>query len=176
MSEHITHIYFEKKYLVFAGAAVIVLGFLAIMAPIVTGLSIGILVGFLVLLAGLVRMFWAFRTRTLAKGAIMLGLGLITVIAGAAMIIHPMFASGMLTMILTVYFLFDGVIEIFAAAMIRPMHGWGWLLFGGIVSILLGLMIWSQFPMSGAWAIGILLGIKLLLIGVIVIATGLAPV
>ena len=47
----------------------------------------------------------------------------------------------------------------------RPGSGWGWMLTGGVVSIGLGVMIWSQFPLSGAWAIGILVGIKLLFIG-----------
>jgi uncharacterized membrane protein HdeD (DUF308 family) len=47
-------------------------------------------------------------------------------------------------------------------------------LFGGVVSVLLGAMIWRQFPLSGAWAIGVVLGIKLLLIGAIMIAGGSA--
>jgi uncharacterized membrane protein HdeD (DUF308 family) len=56
----------------------------------------------------------------------------------------------------------------------RPLSGWGWILFGGIVSIWLGVFIWRQYPLSGAWAIGILLGIKLLLVGLIMFMGGSA--
>ena len=52
--------------------------------------------------------------------------------------------------------------------------GRAWLLFGGIASILLGTMIWRQFPLSGTWAIGVLLGVKLLIVGTIMIAGGSA--
>ena len=82
------------------------------------------------------------------------------------------FASGVLAIMLAVYFILDGIGEISAAFQRRPADGWGWLLFGGIVSILLGLMIWGQFPLSGLWAIGILLGIKLFFIGLIMVTAG----
>ena len=48
---------------------------------------------------------------------------------------------------------------------VRPFSGWGWILFNGVVSVLLGAMIWNQFSLSGAWVIGILLEIKLLFSG-----------
>jgi uncharacterized membrane protein HdeD (DUF308 family) len=48
------------------------------------------------------------------------------------------------------------------------------MLFGGIVSVLLGIMIWAQFPLSGVWAIGILLGIKLFFVGLIMLVGGSA--
>ena len=50
--------------------------------------------------------------------------------------------------------------------------GWGWLLFAGIVSVLLGVMLWSQFPLSGIWALGILVGIKLIFSGIVIVASG----
>lgn len=52
--------------------------------------------------------------------------------------------------------------------------GSGWLVFGGIVSIILGVLIWAQYPLSGAWAMGILLGIKLFFVGLAMLAGGSA--
>ena len=75
---------------------------------------------------------------------------------------------------LAVYFILDGIGEISAGLQLRPADGWGWLLFGGIVSVWLGLMIWRQFPLSGLWAVGILLGIKLFFIGLIMVTAGSA--
>ena len=162
----------HRRNLKIAGATAILLGLLAMLAPVVTGLSIGILVGILVLLAGLVRMIWAFRSRDFGRGLLLFAIGGITFVAGLAMVTHPRFASGVLTVILTLYFLVDGAAELAIGYLMRPAKGSGWLIFAGMVSVLLGLMIWSQFPLSGAWAVGILLGIKLLFIGLITITVG----
>lgn len=70
---------------------------------------------------------------------------------------------------LAAYFIPDDIFGITAGLRLRPEEGWGWLMAGGIVSILLGFMIWAQFPLSGVWAMGILLGIKLIFIGLIMV-------
>jgi uncharacterized membrane protein HdeD (DUF308 family) len=100
-------------------------------------------------------------------------IGVLTLLCGIALLAHPLFASGVLTILLAVYFVADGISEI-AAGFGRMGDGGGWLLFGGIVSILLGAMIWAQYPLSGAWAMGTLLGIKLFFVGLTMIAGGSA--
>ena len=77
-----------------------------------------------------------------------------------------------LTIILGIYFVVYGICEIAASFQLRPESGWGWVLFGRIVSILLGIMIWRQFPLLGAWAIGILLRIKLFFVDLIMVTGG----
>ena len=84
----------------------------------------------------------------------------------------PIFASGLLTILLTLYLCLDGISEISAGVQLGTKSGGGWLLFGGIASILLGLMVWRQFPLSGAWALGILIGIKLILVGLVMVKVG----
>ena len=56
----------------------------------------------------------------------------------------------------------------------KPMRGWGWVLFNGVVSILLGVLITYQWPLSGTWAVGILVGVDLLIGGFGLIRTGSA--
>ncbi len=102
----------------------------------------------------------------------MFAIGGLTLLCGIALVGNPLFASGVLTIVLASYFFVDGIFEIAAAFRLRSEPGWGWMFFGGIVSILLGIMIWRQFPLSGAWAIGILLGIKLFFVGLIMVTTG----
>lgn len=154
------------------GSITVILGFLAILAPLLTGFSILMLVGILVVIAGLVRMFWAFTAGSFGKGALMFALGGLTLLCGLALLSNPMFASGMLTIVLAIYLVVDGGVEIAAGLGLKPESGWGWMLFGGIVSILLGVMIWRQYPISGAWAIGVFLGIKLLFIGLSMLTVG----
>ena len=153
----------------FFGIFTIVLGILALVAPIITGTWVVLLVGLLVLAAGITRMVWAFQSDSLGKGLLRFTIGGLTLLCGVALVVtmvtDPRLASGIVTIVLAVYLLVDGAFEIAAAFLARPTSGWGWLLAGGILSVLLGLMIWLQFPLSGVWAIGILLGVKLLLVG-----------
>ena len=156
------------------GVIAIILGILAMLAPVLTGISVIILVGVLVLVGGIVRIIWAFQAGSLGKGLPMFAIGGLTLLCGIVLLAHPLFASGVLTIMLALYFVLDGISEIAASVRLRPGPGWGWMLFGGIVSIWLGIIIWRQFPLSGVWAIGILLGIKLFLVGLIMLKGGSA--
>jgi len=155
------------------GIISIILGMCALLAPGFTGLSIATILGVIILIGGIVRIFWAFAAETLGKGIWRFAIGGLTLLCGIALVLHPMLASGVLTILLAVYFILDGGFEIFAG-IARWGFGGGWLLFGGIVSLLLGFMIWAQFPLSGAWAIGVLLGIKLFFVGLIMLMGGSA--
>jgi uncharacterized membrane protein HdeD (DUF308 family) len=151
------------------GAIAIVLGILALLTPVLTGFSIVILLGVLVLIAGIDRIIWAFQADSLGRGLLMFAIGGLTLLCGIALIANPLFVSGVLSLLLIAYFILDGIFELTAGLRLRPEEGWGWLLAGGIVSVLLGIMIWAQFPLSGVWAMGVLLGIKMIFIGLIMV-------
>jgi uncharacterized membrane protein HdeD (DUF308 family) len=78
---------------------------------------------------------------------------------------QPVAGLATLTIILMSYLLATGLLEIIVAFQLKPADGWGLQLFNGIVTLLLGIMLWRQFPLSGAWAIGILFGIKMIFSG-----------
>ena len=139
------------------GVIAILLGILCLLAPGLTGVWALTLTGLLVLAAGIVRIIWAFQAGSFGKGLLMFAIGGLTLLCGIALVANPLFVSGVLTIMLALYFILDGISEIVAGVRLRPGGGGGWILFGGIVSILLGIMIWAQFPLSGVWAIGILL-------------------
>ena len=65
-----------------------------------------------------------------------------------------------------------GIVEVFYAFQGKPVQGWGWLLFGGGVSVLLGILMWRQMPLTGAWAVGVLVGIRMLMSGFELMAIG----
>ncbi len=154
------------------GIATMVLGFLAILAPILVGFSLLWMLGLLGVGAGLVRMFWAFQTGSLGKGVLVFAIGGLTLLCGIALLSNPLLASGVLTIVLAIYFVVDGAAEIGTAFAIPRGSRRRWMLFGGVVSIVLGVLIWQQYPLAGVWAIGILLGIKLLFGGMIMVAAG----
>ena len=154
------------------GVICIILGMMAMLAPGLTGFSLILFLGLSVLVAGIAQIFWAFKTDAAGIKYTSLITGLLTLICGILLVTNPIFASGVLTILLALYFILDGIFEIAASLQRKPVEGWGWLLFGGIVSLLLGLLVWRQYPLSGAWAMGILIGIKLFFIGLIMITVG----
>ena len=98
-----------------------------------------------------------------------LTLGIITALAGIAIIGHPLFGLAFLTLLLVGYFVVEGVWKIVVSFQYMPATGSKWLLASGVLSLVLGLLIWNQWPVSGMWAVGVLVGVNLL-------GTGLALV
>ncbi|MEJ2007422.1 MAG: DUF308 domain-containing protein [Acidobacteriota bacterium] len=156
------------------GVIAIVLGVLAMLAPLQAGISVAVLVGLFVLISGVLRMVWAFESHTFGRGLLKFVVGGLTLICGIVLVADPILASGFLTVLVSLYLIVDGAFEIVAATRLRAESGWSWMFFGGIVSIVLGLILWAQFPLVGAWAIGIQLGIKLLFVGMIMVTLGTA--
>ena len=151
------------------GLSAIILGILAMMMPGLTGFSIITALGLLVLAAGILRAIWAFKAESFGHGLLLFAVGSLTALCGVFLLAHPLFASGIISIVLAAYFIVDGGIEISTGFKVEPHAGRGWWFFSGIVSIFLGLIIWSQFPLSGIFAVGILLGIKLFLVGLVML-------
>jgi len=147
------------------GIVIVIAGFLSLIAPLAGGLSITVIIGTLILLAGVMQLLLVFRAGSFGQGLLLALLGLIGVVAGGYTLMHPAAALAALTMLLSAWFVASGIIESIAALTARDVKGWGWILFSGVVSVLLGLMLWSQFPLSGAWAVGTLVGVRLLFSG-----------
>lgn len=153
------------------GVLIVLVGLMALSSPLITGLSVAFMVGILLIIGGAFQLLFAFKT---GKGIWPYIIGVLSVIAGGYMVGNPMVASATLTIFLAAYLLVSGVSEMIMAFQIKPMSGWGWLLFGGVLSVLLGMMIWGQYPLSGAVAIGIFLGFKLLFDGLTLIMLGMS--
>ena len=158
----------------FFGILVLILGLLAIACPLTAGAAVSTMVAILLIAAGAVRMLWAFKVGSFGKGALVLLLGGLTLGVGIVMLARPLVFLASLSIVLAVYFLLDGISEIVAAFSVKPAKGWGFMVFGGAMSILLSALIWSQWPLSGAWAIGILVGVRLVFAGMAMIALGSA--
>ena len=147
------------------GVILIVAGFLAIMSPLVAGLSLTIMVGAMLAVSGIGQCFLAFKAGAFAQGLMVLIVGVLMTFAGFYMMTQPLSGLASITLILVAYLVVTGLFEIITAFQIRPAQGWGWELFNGIVTLLLGIMLWRQFPLSGAWAVGVLFGIKMIFSG-----------
>ena len=144
------------------GILVAIAGVLALIAPLAAGLSVAIAVGVLLLVSGVSRMFLAFKMGSFGHGLLMFVIGLMSAVFGGYMVARPGMALATITIVLAAYFIVDGVFQIIWAFRLRPIKGWGWTLFSGVVALALGVMIWRQFPVSGLWAVGTLAGIQMI--------------
>ena len=155
----------NASFAVMSGVVLIIMGTLALLSPLVAGLSITIFVGVLLTIGGIVRCILAFDAGAFGRRILTFVGGILMTIAGLYMMSQPVAGLASITLILVAYLVVAGLLEVVAAFQIRPAEGWGWELFNGIVTLLLGLMLWRQFPLSGAWAVGILFGIKMIFNG-----------
>jgi len=147
------------------GFAVMLLGMLAMMVPFVSGVTITALVAVLITAAGLTMTIYAFKAGSFGKGLLQLLFGGITVLCGIAMFLTPILSMYTLTGVLMVYFVVDGVFAIVSGVRGRPAPGWGWVIISGIASVVLAVLLWRQWPASGAYAVGLLVGIRLIFTG-----------
>lgn len=147
------------------GIGIVIAGVLAVIAPFVAGLSVTIAVGVLMIATGVSRLFLAFKMGTFGRGLLMFLLGALTLVAGAYLVARPGMGLATLTLVLAAYLFVDGIFEIIYAFRLRPIKGWGWRLFSGIAALVLGIMIWRQFPISGMWAVGTIAGIHMIFAG-----------
>ena len=154
------------------GAVLSVLGIFAVLAPLFTGVAVTVLVGMLLLVAGSVEIVFAFKAGSFGKGVLRFIFGGLGVLAGVVIMATPGRSLVVLTYVLAVFFVAGSVIDIILALKLRPEEGWGWLLFSGIVSIVLGGLIIGQWPVSGTWAVGLYIGIRMLMHGWILMALG----
>ena len=155
----------HARVAVITGVILLLCGLLAVAAPLAAGVSITILVGLLLTAGGIGQCLLALRAGAFGKGLLVFLIGGLTVIAGVFMLTQPLEGLEAITLFLAAYFLATGIFELIAAMQMRPTAGWGWMLLNGVVTLVLGLVIWRQFPLSGAWAVGVLFGLKLMMGG-----------
>jgi uncharacterized membrane protein HdeD (DUF308 family) len=156
---------------IWIGVVILLLGIFAMASPLVAGKSVAMIVGILLIIGGLGQLLFAFKTD---MGVLAVILGGLTVALGGYMLANLGTALAAMTIFLTLYLIVSGILDSIFAFQIKPANGWGMVLFSGLLSVLLGILIWSQFPLSGAWAIGILLGIRLFFTGSVLVMFGLA--
>jgi len=154
------------------GILTIILGIFAMTSPLITGLALAVIIGVSMVAAGLLQTIYAFQAGSVGRGILRFLFGGITVLAGLAIIGQPGIALATLTLFLAVYFVIDGLTTLFASSQVAAGQGKGWIIFNGIITVLLGLMIWRGWPVSGAWAIGILVGVRLVFSGMTMLALG----
>jgi uncharacterized membrane protein HdeD (DUF308 family) len=152
----------------------IVAGLIAMVEPGVSGLFIALIVGWSAIFNGFAQILYAFRTHGGMHVALEIILGIIYIIAGVYLIMHPVGSLLALTLLLACFLLVYGIFALVLAFRMRPHNGWGWVLFDGIITILLGALIWKHWPINSEWVVGTLFGISIFISGITRLMVSLA--
>ena len=148
------------------GVLLIILGAAAIASPFLAAIAVNAAVGWLILLAGAIHLVLAFRAHGAGSMIWKLLVGIAYLGFGVYVIAHPVLGVVTLTLLLASLFVIEGILDVVLYVKMRPIHGSTWVLLDGIVSLLLCVMIYMQWPSSSAWAIGTLVGVSLIFSGV----------
>ncbi|HII07660.1 MAG TPA: HdeD family acid-resistance protein [Methanotrichaceae archaeon] len=162
-----------KGWFLWLGIALIILGIAAISLPMFVALGIDLIVGAILVIGGIIHIGHAFMSRKWKGFILGILVGIIYLVAGIIMLVHPLEGVLTLTLILVAFFIVDGLFNIGLALKIRPISGWFWPLFNGILALILAGLIWSAWPSSAAWAIGLLVGIDIIFSGIIMVGFAL---
>jgi uncharacterized membrane protein HdeD (DUF308 family) len=147
------------------GIVFIIGGVFAIAMPFVAGLVTTVIFAVVLVWIGIIQVFQAFSVKGWGGFALQLIIGLIMLLGGIAIWIDPIVGALTLTIVVAATFLAKGVFQVILGFRMRPAGGWGWILFAGLVSIAVGLIIWLGWPMSTAFALGTLAGVSLIFSG-----------
>jgi uncharacterized membrane protein HdeD (DUF308 family) len=155
-----------RRWLIATGIVSMIAGVVALAVPAAASVVTSVFIGWLLVFAGIMMITYAFSRRSAENIALAVLNGLLTLLVGLYIVIFPLSGTLTLTFALAVWFFALGALELIGAARLRGQRSVGFLAFSGALSVILGALIVAELPSSAGWAIGLLVGINLVLFGV----------
>jgi uncharacterized membrane protein HdeD (DUF308 family) len=156
----------RSAWSIFMGVLTALLGVFLIIYPMATATITTLLLGWVLIFVAIAQIVFALHSQTVGKFFLKVLLAAIYGIAGVALAFFPIAGVAALTVLLGTLICAYGVVAIVGAFQMRPADGWGWFLFDGLVTLLLGILILARWPSSSLWAIGTLVGVAVLMGGI----------
>jgi uncharacterized membrane protein HdeD (DUF308 family) len=141
-------------------------GVLAITAPMIAGVAVTAIVGWLLVLSGLFHLAFAWGAGRPAAVLWQILIGVLYGAIGFYIIASPVAGLASLTLAIALYLFIEGVLEFVLWSRLRAIPGSGWVLVDGIITLVLAVMIWSTWPSSAVWVVGTLIGISMFFSGI----------
>lgn len=152
-------------WLLALGVIYVIMGIIMVGSPIASTYAIEIFLGFILLIGGVISVIGSFFSGNWKKFILILLSGVLYLIVGYMLLKNPMAGVLTLTILLAAFLLVEGIFKIIHSFQMKPAPNWVWLLVSGIASVILGVMIWGEFPASSAFIIGLLVGIYFIING-----------
>jgi len=174
------HVSQNSAFLVILGGLLVMIGVIAMAAPLAAGIAVEMFVGVMMLSRGAMQLYYGVKVRHWGHrfGSYM-GLGsiviaLLSVAVGVLLLINPIAGLRFLTLLLAAYLVLVGGLEILHAIELSAVKGWGFILLSGLAGVALGVLIWRQWPISGHWAMGVMVGASFVASGMSMAMMGVA--
>jgi uncharacterized membrane protein HdeD (DUF308 family) len=148
------------------GVLLVIGGVVAVMMPEVAALATTLVFGWVIILCGAFELGYAIQTRRRVGSGWRLTSGILTLLLGLAIVVFPLTGAVSLGLLVGAFLLVGGVTRIALAFQLKPVSGWGWVLFDGVLSIALAILIMIGWPGSSLVVIGVLTGLWLISAGI----------
>ncbi|MDE2376413.1 HdeD family acid-resistance protein [Bradyrhizobium sp.] len=152
-------------WIVALGVVYLIAGFVALGSVVLATVASVLVVGAMMIVAGVAEVFGAFQMKSWGKFLIWALLGVLYVVAGFLTFENPLFAAVLLTLFLGASLLVSGVVRLFLAFSMKRESPWVWVALSGVITLLLGLLILARWPVNSVYILGIFLGIDLVMAG-----------
>lgn len=156
------------------GVLSLIAGVFSLIWPWASGIGVTIAIGIALVVGGITRLAGDYSAGSFGRGTLAFIGGALTVLAGLILIFRPGVGLATMTLLLGSFLMVDGIFGAVLAFQIRPEKGWGWVLFSAVMSSLLGILLLSEWPLSGFWAIGTLFGINMVFAAISMMTIGSA--
>jgi len=163
------------KWFVFQGIVMLILGCLAVAEPVIASVAVDIYIGWLFMFSGVLGLAAMFSVRDTSAFLWILLTSALSLAAGILLIWKPDEGTVSLTLVLTAFFIAEGVFQTGASISYRDVlpESWGWMLASGIADIVLAGLIIYSWPQSASWTLGLVVGVSLITTGLAIIRTAI---
>lgn len=168
---------FRKRLgrLIVMSIVLIVLGILSIIMPAISSVTFTLVLALILLAGGIIRVIKSFHSHPVRGFWLNLVTGVLYAIAGLVILVNPLAGTLSLTAIVGTLFMGEGIFTIIMAFQVRPGGQESWMMvLDGVITLIMGILVWNQFPSSALWLIGLYVGISLLMSGISLLVITLA--
>ena len=144
------------------GVLLVIAGIVALVYPHIASVTLVFLLGWILIISGVLQGIGLIGAKDVPHFWLQLISAVLAILIGLLLLRNPDAGLLIMTVLLIVFFVVEGISKIIFALNIRPFPGWLWVLLSGVVGLLLGAYLWANMPLSSEWVLGVLLGIQLI--------------
>jgi uncharacterized membrane protein HdeD (DUF308 family) len=159
----------QRNLLLVEGAVFTILGFLAAALPGISTLSVALFVGWLFFFSGGVQFYRTIQARQMPGYWASILTSLLYIIFGLLLAFFPVAGALSLTLLMTIFFIAEGTAKIILGFQLKPFKNWAWFILNGALSLGIAYLIWSGWPATGLWVLGLFAGINMIFFGMALI-------
>ena len=152
-------------WIVALGVVYLIAGFIALGSIVMATVASVLIVGIMMIIAGVAEVFNAFQIKTWGRFLVWALLGVLYIVAGFVTFENPLLAAVLLTLLLGAFLVASGVVRLFLAFSMTRETPWIWVALSGVVTLLLGLLILARWPVNSLYILGLFLSFDLIMAG-----------